>query len=174
MARPLNSRVTRQREQLAQTLLRLCQVVDLFAEATGTPSTLSSRQRLALAILAASGPLRLTQLAQRLGVSLPTAAQTVATLEQQGFVCRERDPHDRRAVLVAITPEGEAALDANDRRSAVIQQAVIALTDEELDELTRGLTLLLTALLQRLAGLTTTPQPAKTTSPQRRRHISAA
>jgi DNA-binding MarR family transcriptional regulator len=174
MARPLNSRVTRQREQLVQTLLRLCQVVDLFAEATGTPSTLSARQRLTLVILAAGGPLHLTQLAQRLGVSLPTAAHTIAILEQQGFVCRKRDSHDRRAILVTITPAGEAALDVTDQRSVAIQQALTVLTDEELDELTRGLTLLLTALLQRIAGLTTAPQPSKTTSPHRRRHISAA
>jgi DNA-binding MarR family transcriptional regulator len=49
--------------------------------------------------------------AERLCVEHHTAVTLSDRLERAGLVRRERSPHDRREVLLAITPRGEAILD---------------------------------------------------------------
>jgi DNA-binding MarR family transcriptional regulator len=51
-----------------------------------------------------------SELGRRLGVSKQAAAKTVASLERVGYVCREPDPGDRRAVRLLRTPRGEEML----------------------------------------------------------------
>ena len=58
--------------------------------------------------LDADGPVRLTLLAAVVGVSQPSMTQLVQRLERRGIVCRQRDPNDGRASLVAITDLGRA------------------------------------------------------------------
>jgi DNA-binding MarR family transcriptional regulator len=54
------------------------------------------------------GPaLTTTALANRIHASLPTMTGVIDRMERDGFVVRERDPHDRRVVMVRLTPEGE-------------------------------------------------------------------
>ncbi|MFI6850193.1 MarR family transcriptional regulator [Kitasatospora sp. NBC_00085] len=52
------------------------------------------------------------ELARAGGVSSRNITGLVDTLEREGLARRLPDPRDRRAVLVAITPEGRAWLDA--------------------------------------------------------------
>lgn len=51
-----------------------------------------------------------SELGRQLGVSKQAAAKTVTALEQVGYVCREPDPEDGRAVRVLRTPRGEEML----------------------------------------------------------------
>ena len=51
-----------------------------------------------------------SELGRRLGVSKQAAAKTVASLERAGYVCREPDPTDGRAVRLRRTPRGEEML----------------------------------------------------------------
>jgi DNA-binding MarR family transcriptional regulator len=53
-------------------------------------------------------PRRLSDLAEKQAVSVPTMSNTVTTLEERGWVVRERAADDRRVVEVNITPEGRA------------------------------------------------------------------
>jgi DNA-binding MarR family transcriptional regulator len=73
-------------------------------------------ERPAFAILmriADQGPVRLSALADRLFLDLSTVSRQLVTLEAAGWVARERDPDDRRAQLVRVTPEGERVLQRN-------------------------------------------------------------
>lgn len=47
-----------------------------------------------------------SELGRRLGVSKQGAAKTVAGLERVGYIAREPDPDDARAVLLKPTPRG--------------------------------------------------------------------
>ena len=60
------------------------------------------------------GPLRLTTLAVKEGISQPSMTQLITRLERQGLVTRTADPEDGRGTLVHITELGQDALD--DRR----------------------------------------------------------
>ena len=56
-------------------------------------------------------PHRVTELAERVGLAQPTMTLLVKRLQERGWVTRERDPLDARAVLVSITEAGGEALE---------------------------------------------------------------
>jgi DNA-binding MarR family transcriptional regulator len=63
----------------------------------------------ALAVVAGpDGPMRVGEIAQRLGTSAPSASRLVRRLEQHGYVSVERDDVDRRVALVRATESGHA------------------------------------------------------------------
>ncbi|WP_214405544.1 MarR family winged helix-turn-helix transcriptional regulator [Pseudonocardia lacus] len=63
-------------------------------------------QSRALGVLLRGGPLRLNELAERLRIVPRSATEVVDALQAAGLAERRPDPHDRRAVLVALTDEG--------------------------------------------------------------------
>jgi DNA-binding MarR family transcriptional regulator len=73
--------------------------------ATLAPGLRPSHFRL-LSATAADG-VRLTDLAQQLGMTKQALGEFVATLQEAGFLQVNRDPRDRRARLVSPTPAGE-------------------------------------------------------------------
>ncbi|HEX2809421.1 MAG TPA: MarR family transcriptional regulator [Kineosporiaceae bacterium] len=70
------------------------------------PTDIGPGSLAALATVWRQGPMRLGELAAREGVAPPTLTRIVAALEDAGYVTREPDPSDRRAVRVAITDAG--------------------------------------------------------------------
>lgn len=69
-----------------------------------------------LALLDEFGPTGVTRLAELDRCSQPTMSGAVASLEQAGWVTRERDPDDARRSVVTLTAAGSAAL-AETRRA---------------------------------------------------------
>src|SRR3569623_2996871 len=61
------------------------------------------------------GPVRLTTLASKEGVSQPSMTQLVQRLERAGLVARLPDPDDGRVCLIGITTAGKALLDDRKR-----------------------------------------------------------
>ena len=90
---------------------------------------------------------RITELAERAGLTKATVVHAVDELERLGYVTREPDPADRRAKLVKMTPR---ALEAE----AVAREAIADMRDawaeligeREMEELERGLRRLRAAL----------------------------
>ena len=60
--------------------------------------------------IAQCGPVRLSDLAARLGVQVSTASRQVKELEQAGLVERTGDPNDGRVAILALAPAGCEAL----------------------------------------------------------------
>jgi DNA-binding MarR family transcriptional regulator len=56
------------------------------------------------------GPLSVAAIARRRGLRRQSVRETVARLEQSGFVERRADPEDARAPLVTMTRQGRQAL----------------------------------------------------------------
>lgn len=71
-------------------------------------SELTAAQASALSVLVDHGPMRMGELAERESVRMPTATALVDGLLREGFVTREPDPADRRAVIVATTDKADA------------------------------------------------------------------
>jgi DNA-binding MarR family transcriptional regulator len=85
-----------------------------------------------LATLNVTGPRRITDLAVIQGIAQPSMTVLVNALERSGFVERHRDPTDKRATLVAMTPAGADYL--RRRREAnrqVIAQLISKLPPDE-------------------------------------------
>jgi DNA-binding MarR family transcriptional regulator len=54
--------------------------------------------------------LRVTDLAEQLGVDAPTVTRKVQQLEREGMVVRQTDPDDRRATRIRLAPAGRRTL----------------------------------------------------------------
>lgn len=64
----------------------------------------------ALYRLSAAGTGRVTEIARRLAVTMPSVTACVDSLVEEGFVRRTRSETDRRAVVLTITPRGARVL----------------------------------------------------------------
>jgi DNA-binding MarR family transcriptional regulator len=98
----------------------------------------------AMVTVTTSGPQPVGELGRRLGISEPAASLLVDRLEECGLATRERDSRDRRRAMVTATPAAEelTARLRGDREDLVLAW-LGALSDAELDGLTRGFRALL-------------------------------
>lgn len=74
-------------------------------------SSLTGPQLSIMTRLREEGPMRISQIAREEGIRMPTASNALHQLEQRDLVHRIRDEHDRRGVLVELTPAGETELE---------------------------------------------------------------
>jgi DNA-binding MarR family transcriptional regulator len=101
---------------------------------------LGSQGFTALAAIQVHGPLRVSDVALRLGVDLSVASRQVAALADEGHVERRPDGRDHRAQLVAATPAGLRALeDSHQRMVAAFSRVLESWSDEDVAALTGGL-----------------------------------
>ncbi len=104
---------------------------------------LTATQRLCLFEVFETEPVRLSDLADRLGVSAPTASRAVDALVEHGLLARTADPDDRRAVRISSTEPGRARI--SERKARVLDaflpaaSAMPAADQEQLIELLSGL-----------------------------------
>jgi DNA-binding MarR family transcriptional regulator len=78
------------------------------------------------------GPLRLSELARREAVSVPTMSRVLAALDDQGLVVRTPDPQDARGVLVTLSGDGERRLAAvRSHRTALVARRLARLDAEQ-------------------------------------------
>ena len=93
--------------------------------------------------LLAEGPRRMTGIAKRLNVEMPSATTMIDRLVAKKLVVRKQDPKDRRAVVCSITTEGMDAVEGFwSLRAAKIESLAANLTDDELDTVVPALKIL--------------------------------
>jgi DNA-binding MarR family transcriptional regulator len=86
------------------------------------------------------GPITSGNLAGGLGVTLPTVTSVIDRLVAHGFAERRDDPTDRRRVIVALTPAGQAVVEGIQQgRRARLQRAIESMDAESLVSLVDGL-----------------------------------
>ncbi|WP_276122041.1 MarR family winged helix-turn-helix transcriptional regulator [Pararhizobium qamdonense] len=79
--------------------------------------------------------LSVKEIAANLGVSQPTATDSIAALERKGFLDKRSAGSDKRGVNVGITPEGFSVLEAGRSSTGVAEQSVEALAEDEQEDL---------------------------------------
>jgi DNA-binding MarR family transcriptional regulator len=79
--------------------------------APDTPVPLSPRHVAALQQLRGD-PLAVGELADILGLSMPTVSGVIGDLDKAGYVARQRDPADRRRTFVTIAPDQQEVIAA--------------------------------------------------------------
>jgi DNA-binding MarR family transcriptional regulator len=110
----------------------LDQAMDLTARFLSDRADLSASAAFVLNRVCREGPVRLTALAAKEGISQPSMTQLVQRLERQGLVTRLADPGDGRAALIGITGHGQTLLDDRKRiRRERLTQLLGTLTPEE-------------------------------------------
>ena len=93
----------------------LDQAMDLTARFLADRADLSASAAFVLNRVNREGPVRLTSLAAKEGVSQPSMTQLIQRLERLDLVSRLADPEDGRAALIAITAHGQALLEDRKR-----------------------------------------------------------
>jgi DNA-binding MarR family transcriptional regulator len=100
-----------------------------------------------LIMLAIGGPLSVSELAQRSGMTVAHASLVVGELAKAGLVTREHDERDRRRILVSLSEVAKPAVAEMRRRNAEPVIAFLRELDEaQADEFIGTLSLLLTHL----------------------------
>jgi DNA-binding MarR family transcriptional regulator len=110
---------------------------------------MTPRRMTALAVLAAEEPLRMGELAARLGISAPTVSRLVEHLAERGFLERVTDQDDHRATRVRLSAEGHRGLAAvREHGAGLLAERIAALDDAERAALEIAL-----PVLERLGGV---------------------
>ena len=78
------------------------------------------------------GPLRLSELARREAVSVPTMSRVLAALDEQGLAVRTPDPQDARGARVTLSDDGERRLaQVRSHRTALVARRLGRLDAEQ-------------------------------------------
>lgn len=122
----------------AQTAARLRVAIARLARQLRqhSPGGLTPSQWSALVTAETGGSMRIGDLADREGVSAPTATRLVASLEEAGLLARTADPADRRTAYVALTDAGAEKLEwARSVGTASLAQRLSAMPDDDVRRL---------------------------------------
>jgi DNA-binding MarR family transcriptional regulator len=101
-------------EDLVRSLYRLGMVQRELAR--HALAGLGTQGFVALGVIHVDGPVRVSDVAQRLNVALSVASRQVTALERAGYVERVTDPEDGRAHRVSATDAGRTVLEESHRR----------------------------------------------------------
>jgi len=97
-------------QEMAQTIIETFQAIFRGLQAATAPVwvelELSMAQLKTLFVLSNTGPAPIGQVAETLGISLPTASHLVERLVQARLAERTEDPLDRRRTLARLSPQG--------------------------------------------------------------------
>src|SRR5688500_11281333 len=103
-------------DEVADLLHRVNRRIRATANEDLGPLGVTPAQARALRTLARSdGPIRMSELADRLRLARRSTASVIDALAARGLVARRPDPVDRRAVAVEVTPAGWSMLDEVER-----------------------------------------------------------
>jgi DNA-binding MarR family transcriptional regulator len=116
-------------DQLHSAAIHLLRRIRKVDEASG----LSAARLSVLSVLVFGGPTTVGALARAEQVSAPTMSRLLSGLERDGFVVREADEDDARAVRVRATPKGRRVLvQGRERRVAELTQLLEDISADEL------------------------------------------
>ncbi len=119
-------------DRLAAAWAQAQGVVRRMPDAAEREFGISPSRTQALHAVGAGGAQRVNDVAELLDISVSSASRTVDALVQEGLVDRRIDPAHRRAVLLTLTPDGEALLQRLLAWSSDITQALLDRLGEDL------------------------------------------
>jgi DNA-binding MarR family transcriptional regulator len=85
------------------------------------------------------GPVRITDLAELLGMTAQGASKVVAEMERVGYALRHTDPNDSRVRLVEITARGREAVEQGRKARAEVTASLLESLGDDAEPLLRGL-----------------------------------
>jgi DNA-binding MarR family transcriptional regulator len=119
-----------------------------WQEASGRGLTPVQGQVLVLLRANAQG-LRLSAIAEALGVRLPTASDTVSALVDKGLVLKERSAEDARALAVVLTPAGRHEAEQASSWPDFLLEGIAVLSPQEQEVFLRGLIKMIRSLQEK-------------------------
>lgn len=119
-------------ERILRSLRRISRAIELHSKQLEAQVRLTAPQLICLRELRDAGQTTPSELAQAVSLSQATITGILDRLEARGLVARARNPRDKRRVLVQLTAQGRAAVEAAPLPLQARFAARLAkLTDEE-------------------------------------------
>ena len=116
-------------------------------EELGTTCGLSPREIHCISEVVEQGPLSSKDLSQKIHLSPSRGSRVVGRLVEKGLIQVHQNDQDRRAVELSITDKGKACFQAILKDKARCEERLLMnLTEEEQQQVQKGLTLLLKGL----------------------------
>jgi MarR family 2-MHQ and catechol resistance regulon transcriptional repressor len=117
-------------------MMRSYRALSLLAEQSIAQAGLGLSDFAALEALLHKGPLRISQIQEKVGLASGSMTAAVDRLERLGLVVRKASPDDRRARVVELTPQGRRLAAACFERHAKDLEALMsALSEKEMLQL---------------------------------------
>ncbi len=137
---------------------------DMAREYAGTP--LSEARMAVLWTVHHAGPVTQQTIAETLDLTPRTISSHVDALEASGHLLRTAHPNDRRAHLVALTPDGAALMrETVERHAELNAQLRAAVAPADRDALDRGLEAVTARLIELIAAEAAGIAPAAAPAP---------
>ncbi len=95
-------------EELTQSLVEFYERFSSWEQGVVKETGLTLPQMHTLEVLGTAGPLRMKELAEKMGVTTGALTVHIDRLVRAGLVLRKPNAEDRRSYLIHLTPEGEA------------------------------------------------------------------
>ena len=134
--------MARPRRDLIDEILKVRTAIFQAVSAATAPAwmdlELTMSQMKGLRTLAYHGPVTVSQVADALKISLPTASQLVDRLVQAGLAERAEDPDDRRRILVRLSKRGQQLHDRLSQGPQQFRFWLQRMSAEDLEALHRG------------------------------------
>ncbi|MFN8672975.1 MAG: MarR family transcriptional regulator [Candidatus Sericytochromatia bacterium] len=87
-----------------------------------------------LKIIGSTNNIKLFEIADKVGVTRPSMSATIDKLEKKGFVFRDKDLNDRRALIVRLTEKGSNANKEHEKFHHNMAEAILgSLTPNQQD-----------------------------------------
>jgi len=99
------------RRSLPMALLRAREVIMSHFRPMLARHDITEQQWRVLRVLAESGPLEATELANRASILPPSLTRIIKAMEERQFITRNRVKDDGRRALLAISPDGLALIE---------------------------------------------------------------
>jgi DNA-binding MarR family transcriptional regulator len=108
---------------------------------------LGDRHISTLVSLAVAGPATVSELAERLRMSVAHASLVVGELASAGLIVRDHDERDRRRIIVSLSEEAKPAVaEMRSRHAEPLQRFLAALDEGEADRFLNHLSALIECL----------------------------
>lgn len=102
---------------------------------------LPSNQFITLIVIFVNGPMNISDIAMRLGISKQQMSPIIHRMQADGYINRQPSSSDKRANLITLTDKAVSVIEANRREmSKVLEVKLHGLTNQEIDELTEKFT----------------------------------
>ncbi|WP_028576905.1 MarR family winged helix-turn-helix transcriptional regulator [Desulfomicrobium escambiense] len=122
-------------ERLSDLLIEFYEKLSSWEQAVVRDTSITLPQMHTLEILGQQSPLRMKELAAKMGVTTGTLTVNVDRLEKQGLVARIPHETDRRSILVGLTPAGaELFREHHDHHLHLTRELQAALSPEETEQ----------------------------------------
>jgi MarR family transcriptional regulator, 2-MHQ and catechol-resistance regulon repressor len=117
-------------------IMRSHRALGLLAERSIAQAGLGLTDFAALEALLHKGPLRISEIQEKVGLASGSMTAAVDRLEKLGLIVRKASPVDRRARVVELTPPGRRlARDCFERHAKDLEALMSALSQKEMQQL---------------------------------------